>query len=52
MNISDTFLFMSSIKALKLQRLPKTFVSSTEKTLLLEEQPKNGLRASRKAILT
>jgi hypothetical protein len=52
MNISDTFFFTSSIKAPKLQRLPETFVPSTEKTLLLREQPKNGLRASSKAILT
>jgi hypothetical protein len=30
----------------------KAFVPSTEKTLLLKEQPKNGLRASSKATLT
>jgi hypothetical protein len=52
MNISDTFLFMSSIEAQKLQRPPETFVPSTEKILLLKEQPKNGLRSSSKAILS
>jgi hypothetical protein len=52
MNISDTFFFTSSIEALKLQRPPETFVPSAEKTLLLKEQPKNGFRASSKAILT
>jgi hypothetical protein len=50
-NVSDTFFFTSSIEAPKLQRPPETFVPSTEKTLLLKEQPKNGLRASSKAIL-
>jgi hypothetical protein len=39
-------------QAPKLQRPPKTFVSSTERTRLVKEQPKNGLRASSKAILT
>jgi hypothetical protein len=43
MNISDTFFFMSSIEAPKLQRLPETFVPSTKKTLLLKEQAKYGL---------
>jgi hypothetical protein len=38
-------------RAPKLQRPPETFVPSTEKTLLLKEQPKNCLRALRKAIL-
>jgi transposase len=52
MNITDTFFFTSSTEAQKLQRPPETFVPSTEKTLLLKEQPKNGLRASSKAILT
>jgi hypothetical protein len=52
MNISDTFFFMSSVEAPKLQRLPETFPPSMEKTLLLKEQPKNGLHASSKAILT
>jgi hypothetical protein len=52
MNITDTFFFMSSIEAPELQRPPETFVLSTEKTLLLKEQPNNGLRASSKAILT
>jgi hypothetical protein len=52
MNISDTFFFTSSIEAPKLQRPPETFVTSTEKILLLKEQPKNGSRASSKAILT
>jgi hypothetical protein len=52
MNISDTFYFTSSIEAPKLQRPSETFVLSTEKTLLLKEQPENGLRASSKAILT
>jgi transposase len=52
MNISDTFFFMSSIEAPKLQRPPGTFVPSMEKTLLLKEQPKNGLRFASKAILT
>jgi hypothetical protein len=52
MNISDTFFFKSSTEAPKLQRPPKTFVPSTEKTLLLKEQPENGLRTSSKAILT
>jgi hypothetical protein len=42
-NISDAFFFMSSIKAPKLQRPPETSVPSTEKTLLLKEQSKNGL---------
>jgi hypothetical protein len=51
MNISDPFFFTSSIEAPKLQRPPETFVPST-KTLLLKEQPKNGLRASNKVILT
>jgi hypothetical protein len=32
MNISDSF-FTSSVDAIKLQRLPKTFVPSTEKTI-------------------
>jgi hypothetical protein len=52
MDISDTFFFTSSIEAPKLQRPPETFVPSTKKTLLLKEQPENGLRASSKAILT
>jgi hypothetical protein len=52
MNISDTFFFMSSIEAPKLQRPPETFMPSTEKPLLRKEQPKNSLRASSKAILT
>jgi hypothetical protein len=52
MNISDTFFFTSSIEAPKLQRSHETFVPSKEKTLLLKEQPKNGLRTSSKAILT
>jgi hypothetical protein len=30
----------------------ETFLPSTEKTLLLKEPPKNGLRASSKPILT
>jgi hypothetical protein len=51
MNISDTFFFTSSIEAPKLQRPPKTFVPSTEKTLLLKEQPKNGLHASSKTMV-
>jgi hypothetical protein len=51
MNISD-FFSMNSIEAPKLQRPPETFVPSTEKIPLLREQPKNGLRASSKAILT
>jgi hypothetical protein len=52
-NISDAFFFfMSSIKDPKLQTPAETFVPSTEKTLLLKEHPKNGLHASRKAILT
>jgi hypothetical protein len=52
MNISDTFFFTSLIEASKLQRPSKTFVPSTEKTTLLKEQPKNGLRLSNKAIFT
>jgi hypothetical protein len=52
MNISGTVSFMSLVEAPKLQRLPETFLPSTEKTLLLKEQPKNDLRASSKAILT
>jgi hypothetical protein len=52
MSISDTFFFTSSVEAPKLQSPPETFVPSTEKTLLLKEQPKNGLRASGKAVLT
>jgi hypothetical protein len=53
MNISDTFFFTSSIEAPRLHRPPETFVPSMEKkTLLLKEQPKNGLHASSKAILT
>jgi hypothetical protein len=52
MNISDTFVFTSYVEAPKLQRPPETFVPSMEKTLLLKEQPKNGLGASSKAILT
>jgi hypothetical protein len=36
----------------KLQRPPEIFVPSMEKTLFLKEQPRNGLRASSKAILT
>jgi hypothetical protein len=52
MNISDTFFFTSSVGAPELQRPPETFVPSTEKILLPKEQPKNGLHASRKAILT
>jgi hypothetical protein len=51
MSITDTC-FTSSIEALKLKRPPETFAPSTEKTLLLKEQPKNGLRALSKAILT
>jgi hypothetical protein len=51
-DISDTFFFTSSVEAPKLQRPPETFVPSTEKTLMLKEQPKNGFRASSKAILT
>jgi hypothetical protein len=39
MNISDTF-FTSSVEAPKLQRPHETFLPSTEKTLLLKEQPK------------
>jgi hypothetical protein len=39
MNISDAFFFTSSVEAPKLQRPPETFVPSTEKTLLLKEQP-------------
>jgi hypothetical protein len=31
---------------------PEIFVPSTDTTLLLKEYPKNGLRASSKAILT
>jgi hypothetical protein len=50
MNISDNFFFTSSIEAQQL--LHETFMSSTEKTLLLTEQPKNDLRASRKALFT
>jgi hypothetical protein len=52
MKISDTFFFPSLIEAPKLQRPPETFVPHTEKTPLLKEQPKNGLGASSKAILT
>jgi hypothetical protein len=52
MNTSDTFSFTSLIEASKLQRPPETFVPSTEKTLLLKEQPRDGLRASSKAVLT
>jgi hypothetical protein len=52
MNISDTFSFMSSIEAPKLQRQPETFVLSMEMILLLKEQPKSGLHASSRAILT
>jgi hypothetical protein len=52
MNISDTFFSTSSIETPKLQRPPETSVPSTEKTLLLKEQTKNGLRASSKTILT
>jgi hypothetical protein len=44
-------LFTSSIEAPKLQMPPETFVPSTENTLLLKEKPKNGLRASSRAIL-
>jgi hypothetical protein len=45
--------FTSSIEAPKVRRPSETFAPSTEKTLLLlKEQPKNGLRASSKAILT
>jgi hypothetical protein len=51
MKISDTFLFTNSIESPKLQRQPETFVAFTEKTLLLKEQPENGLRASSKAIV-
>jgi hypothetical protein len=40
MNISDTFFFTSSIEAPKLQRLPETFVPSTEKTLAERTAPK------------
>jgi hypothetical protein len=46
------FIFTSSIEAPKLQRPPEIFVSSREKTLLLKEQPENGLSPSNKAILT
>jgi hypothetical protein len=42
----------NSIETPKLQRPPRTFVPSTEKTVLLKEQPKTGLSASRRAILT
>jgi hypothetical protein len=52
MNISDPFFFTSLVEAPELRRPPETFVPSTEKTLLLKEQPKNGLRASSKEILT
>jgi hypothetical protein len=52
MNISDTFFFTSSIEDPKLQRPPETFVPSAEKNLLLKEQPKHGLSASSKAIVT
>jgi hypothetical protein len=52
MNISGTFFFTSSFEAPQLQRPPETFVPSTDKTLLLKEQPRNGLRASSKAIFT
>jgi hypothetical protein len=52
MKISDTFFFTSSIEAPELKRPPETFVQSTEKILLLKEQPKNALRATSKAILT
>jgi hypothetical protein len=52
MNIFYTFFFTSTIESPKLQRPPKTFVSSTENTQLLKEQPKNGLRALSKVILT
>jgi hypothetical protein len=52
MNISDAFFFTSLFEAPKLQRPPETFVPFTEQTLLLKEQPKNGLRTSSKAILT
>jgi hypothetical protein len=37
MNISDTFVFTSSIEAPKVQRPPKTFVPSTEKALFLKK---------------
>jgi hypothetical protein len=40
----ETFFFMSSIEAPKLHKPPETFVPSAEKTVLLKEQPKNGLR--------
>jgi hypothetical protein len=46
------YFFTSSVEAPKLQRPPETFVPSTEKTLLLKEQAKNGLCPSSKAILT
>jgi hypothetical protein len=52
MNISDTFFFTSSVEAQKLHRPPKIFVPFTEKTLLLKEQRKSGLRATSKAMLT
>jgi hypothetical protein len=52
MNISDTSFFTSPIEAPKLHKPPETFMKSMEKTLLLKEQPKNGLHASSKAILT
>jgi hypothetical protein len=52
MNIPDTFFFTSSVEAPKVQRARDTFVPFTEKNLLLKEQPKNGLHASGKAILT
>jgi hypothetical protein len=51
-DIFDTFFFTSSIEAPKLQGPPETFMQSMEKTLLLKEQAKNGLRSSSKAILT
>jgi hypothetical protein len=48
----DTFFFMTSIEAPKLQRPPETFGLSMELTVFLKEEPKNGLHASSKAILT
>jgi hypothetical protein len=52
MNISDTFFFTSLIEAPKPQKSPEIFVRFTENTLLLKDQPKNGLRASSKDIFT
>jgi hypothetical protein len=52
MIISHIFFFTNSIEAPKLQRPTEIFVPPMEKNLLLKEQPKNGLRATSKAILT